>query len=101
VCFDCARSAVSSFYACASTPVTTVQKWREIDRLYLPGTLDAILKMIRYEGLHGFYKGMGTKIVQSVLAASVLFMVKEELVKFVVLLVARSRTLLLTRSNKR
>ncbi|VAI08132.1 peroxisomal nicotinamide adenine dinucleotide carrier-like isoform X1 [Triticum dicoccoides] len=65
------------------------------------GTLDAILKMIRYEGLHGFYKGMGTKIVQSVLAASVLFMVKEELVKFVVLLVARSRTLLLTRSNKR
>ncbi|KAM3314762.1 hypothetical protein ACQJBY_033511 [Aegilops geniculata] len=64
------------------------------------GTSDAILKMIRYEGLHGFYKGMGTKIVQSVLAASVLFMVKEELVKFVVLLVARSRTLLLTRSNK-
>ncbi|XP_044982344.1 peroxisomal nicotinamide adenine dinucleotide carrier-like [Hordeum vulgare subsp. vulgare] len=65
------------------------------------GTLDAILKMIRYEGLHGFYKGMGTKIVQSVFAASVLFMVKEELVKFVILLVARSRTLLLTRSNKR
>ncbi|WOL19510.1 peroxisomal nicotinamide adenine dinucleotide carrier-like [Canna indica] len=45
------------------------------------GTLDAIVKMIRYEGLHGFYKGMGTKIVQSVFAASVLFMVKEELVK--------------------
>lgn len=45
------------------------------------GTLDAILKMIRYEGLHGFYKGMSTKIVQSVLAAAVLFMVKEELVK--------------------
>ncbi|KVI09908.1 Mitochondrial carrier domain-containing protein [Cynara cardunculus var. scolymus] len=44
------------------------------------GTLDAILKMIRYEGLHGFYKGMNTKIVQSVLAAAVLFMVKEELV---------------------
>ena len=36
--------------------------------------------MIRYEGLHGFYKGMSTKIVQSVLAAAVLFMVKEELV---------------------
>ncbi|XP_047089894.1 peroxisomal nicotinamide adenine dinucleotide carrier-like [Lolium rigidum] len=64
------------------------------------GTIDAILKMIRYEGLHGFYKGMGTKIVQSVFAASVLFMVKEELVKFVILLVARSRTLLLTRSKK-
>ncbi|KAK8629650.1 hypothetical protein V6N13_078483 [Hibiscus sabdariffa] len=45
------------------------------------GTLDAILKMIRYEGFHGFYKGMSTKIVQSVLAAAVLFMIKEELVK--------------------
>ncbi|KAI3751278.1 hypothetical protein L2E82_22326 [Cichorium intybus] len=44
------------------------------------GTLDAILKMIRYEGLHGFYRGMSTKIVQSVIAAAVLFMVKEELV---------------------
>ncbi|KAJ0103650.1 hypothetical protein Patl1_06536 [Pistacia atlantica] len=45
------------------------------------GTMDAILKMIRYEGFNGFYKGMSTKIVQSVLAAAVLFMVKEELVK--------------------
>ncbi|KAK2983241.1 hypothetical protein RJ640_023361 [Escallonia rubra] len=44
------------------------------------GTLDAIVKMIRYEGLYGCYKGMSTKIVQSVLAAAVLFMVKEELV---------------------
>lgn len=45
------------------------------------GTFDAITKMMRYEGLSGFYKGMGTKIVQSVFAAAVLFMVKEELVK--------------------
>ncbi|XP_073014997.1 peroxisomal nicotinamide adenine dinucleotide carrier-like isoform X2 [Primulina eburnea] len=45
------------------------------------GTFDAIVKMIRYEGLRSFYKGMSTKIVQSVLAASLLFMVKEELVK--------------------
>lgn len=46
------------------------------------GTVDAIVKMIRYEGVSSFYKGMSTKIVQSVFAASVLFMVKEELVKF-------------------
>jgi adenine nucleotide transporter 17 len=45
------------------------------------GTIDAIVKMIRYEGLRSFYKGMSTKIVQSVFAASVLFMVKEEFVK--------------------
>lgn len=51
------------------------------------GTVDAISKMIRYEGLEGFYKGMGTKIVQSVFAAAVLFMVKEELVKATRLLV--------------
>lgn len=45
------------------------------------GTLDAIGKMIQHEGFGGFYKGMNTKIVQSVLAAAILFMVKEELVK--------------------
>ncbi|KAH6766545.1 Mitochondrial substrate carrier family protein [Perilla frutescens var. hirtella] len=45
------------------------------------GTVDAIIKMIRHEGVRSFYKGMSTKIVQSVFAASVLFMVKEELVK--------------------
>ncbi|XP_065872119.1 peroxisomal nicotinamide adenine dinucleotide carrier [Euphorbia lathyris] len=50
-------------------------------RHHYEGTIDAILKMIRYEGFYGFYKGMSTKIVQSVLAAAVLFMVKEELVK--------------------
>ncbi|KAF5453641.1 hypothetical protein F2P56_028532 [Juglans regia] len=50
-------------------------------RHHYKGTSDAILKMIRYEGFYGFYKGMSTKIAQSVLAAAVLFMVKEELVK--------------------
>ncbi|KAJ4720007.1 Peroxisomal nicotinamide adenine dinucleotide carrier [Melia azedarach] len=54
------------------------------------GTLDAILKMIRYEGFYGFYKGMGTKIVQSVLAAAVLFMVKEELVRGVRFLLTKN-----------
>lgn len=49
--------------------------------LQYTGTFDAIIKMIRYEGLSGFYKGMSTKIVQSVFAAAVLFMTKEELVK--------------------
>lgn len=56
---------------------------------FTSGTLDAILKMIQYEGLYGFYKGMGTKIVQSVLAAAVLFMIKEELVKGAQLLLTR------------
>lgn len=51
------------------------------------GTLDAIIKMIRYEGFSSFYKGMSTKIVQSVFAASVLFMIKEELVKAISVLV--------------
>ncbi|KAL5581622.1 hypothetical protein UlMin_014064 [Ulmus minor] len=45
------------------------------------GTIDAIIKMIKYEGVSSFYKGMSTKIVQSVFAASLLFMIKEELVK--------------------
>jgi len=49
--------------------------------LQYTSTLDAIIKMIRFEGLTGFYKGMSTKIVQSVVAAAILFMIKEELVK--------------------
>ena len=53
------------------------------------GTLDAITKMIRFEGLTGFYKGMSTKIVQSVVAAAILFMIKEELVKGARALVTR------------
>ncbi|XP_073012361.1 peroxisomal nicotinamide adenine dinucleotide carrier-like [Typha latifolia] len=74
-----------------------LQAKQEIGRnvmLRYTGTLDAIVKMIRYEGLYGFYKGMGTKIVQSVFAASVLFMVKEELVKAFLFLADESRKIL-------
>ncbi|XP_021671745.1 peroxisomal nicotinamide adenine dinucleotide carrier isoform X3 [Hevea brasiliensis] len=63
------------------------------------GTLDAVIKMIRFEGVPGFYKGMGTKIVQSVFAASVLFMVKEELVKAYMVLADKSTKVLLNLSN--
>lgn len=61
------------------------------------GTMDAIVKMIHYEGFSSFYKGMSTKIVQSVFAASVLFMIKEELVNFYALLA--NKILLLTMSK--
>lgn len=54
------------------------------------GTVDAIIKMIRHEGFRCFYQGMRTKIVQSVFAASVLFMVKEELVKVFTVLANKS-----------
>ncbi|KAL3505536.1 hypothetical protein ACH5RR_035377 [Cinchona calisaya] len=57
------------------------------------GTLDAIMKMVHHEGLSSFYKGMSTKIVQSVVAASVLFMVKEELVKASTVLISKRRKL--------
>lgn len=63
------------------------------------GTFDAILKMIRYEGLPGFYKGMSTKIAQSVFAASVLFMLKEELVKVFMVLADRSKKVILNSSS--
>lgn len=54
-------------------------------------TVDAIIKMIRHEGFRSFYQGMRTKIVQSVFAASVLFMVKEELVKVYGVLANKSK----------
>lgn len=52
------------------------------------------MRTIGEEGLRGLYKGMGTKIVQSVFAASVLFLTKEELVKFARFLVERRQKLL-------
>lgn len=57
------------------------------------GTLDALVKMIRYEGVAGFYRGMSTKIVQSVVAAAVLFAIKEELVKSARSILQRQPTL--------
>uniref|UniRef100_A0A7C8ZDL7 Peroxisomal nicotinamide adenine dinucleotide carrier n=1 Tax=Opuntia streptacantha TaxID=393608 RepID=A0A7C8ZDL7_OPUST len=59
-------------------------------RHHYKGTMDAITKMIEYEGLSGFYTGMSTKIVQGVLAAAILFMVKEELVKGTRLLLGKN-----------
>jgi len=43
------------------------------------GTADALCKIWQHEGLPGFYSGMRTKIVQSILAAALLFMLKEKL----------------------
>lgn len=63
------------------------------------GTIDAIIKMIRYEGLSSFYKGMSTKIVQSVFAASVLFMVKEEILKAYILTASKFKQVLSTTSS--
>ncbi|KQK22432.1 peroxisomal nicotinamide adenine dinucleotide carrier [Brachypodium distachyon] len=57
------------------------------------GTFDALTKMMHYEGLSGLYKGMGTKIVQSVFASALLFMIKEELVKGARLLVTGNTSL--------
>jgi len=41
------------------------------------GTIDVVRKISRQEGLLGFYKGMDSKIVQSVLTAALLFMIEE------------------------
>ncbi|CAN6289940.1 unnamed protein product [Urochloa humidicola] len=57
------------------------------------GTFDALTKLVQYEGLTGMYKGMGTKIVQSVFASALLFMIKEELVKGARLLVTGNTSL--------
>jgi len=50
------------------------------------GTLDCIQKIFRFEGVAGFYKGLNTKIVQSVLAAAILFSTKEKLVQYTTIL---------------
>lgn len=44
--------------------------------------LDAILRIAQHEGVGGYYKGIRTKILQSVLAAALLFMCKEKITDF-------------------
>jgi len=51
--------------------------------------LDGFQKIIRKEGIQGLYKGLNSKLLQSVLTAAMLFMSKEELYQYsVALLVA-------------
>jgi len=43
------------------------------------GTLDTILQIGRDEGAQGFFRGIGTKMFQSILAAALLYTLKEDL----------------------
>ncbi|KAF9425419.1 hypothetical protein BGZ94_007536 [Podila epigama] len=45
--------------------------------------MDGFRKIIKYEGVAGLYKGISSKIVQSILTASFLFMAQASLVKYV------------------
>ncbi|CAI5483544.1 unnamed protein product [Closterium sp. Yama58-4] len=65
------------------------------------GMWDAIFKIVRQEGVRGFYHGMGTKMAQSVFAASLLFLTKEEIVKAVRLVLDRRSRLLLQPAQRR
>lgn len=47
------------------------------------GTFDALQKIIRDEGPAAFYRGMGTKMTQTVFAAALMFVTKEEIAKSV------------------
>mmetsp|Transcript_24438 Transcript_24438/g.34258 ORF Transcript_24438/g.34258 Transcript_24438/m.34258 type:complete len:319 (+) Transcript_24438:52-1008(+) len=57
------------------------------------GTSDVLSKIWANEGFFGFFKGMQSKIVQSVLNAAFLFYFKEELVQVVVMLLAAASRL--------
>ncbi|KAF9175436.1 hypothetical protein BGX21_007971 [Mortierella sp. AD011] len=45
--------------------------------------MDGFRKIIKYEGIAGLYKGISSKIVQSILTASFLFMAQASLVEYV------------------
>ena len=47
------------------------------DRRYV-GTVDAIQRIYAADGVRGFFEGLSTKITQSILAAAILMMIKEE-----------------------
>lgn len=43
------------------------------------GVVDAVRKMARTEGMGGFYRGMQVKLAQTVVAAALMMMLKEEI----------------------
>uniref|UniRef100_A0A7S0SNU7 ADP,ATP carrier protein n=1 Tax=Mantoniella antarctica TaxID=81844 RepID=A0A7S0SNU7_9CHLO len=47
------------------------------------GTLDALRRIVKDEGVGAFYRGMGTKVTQTVFAAALMFAAKEEIAKAV------------------
>ncbi|KAF9933679.1 hypothetical protein BGZ67_004174 [Mortierella alpina] len=51
--------------------------------------MDGFRKIIKYEGVAGLYKGISSKIVQSILTASFLFMAQASLVEYVARLLTR------------
>ena len=53
--------------------------------------LEVALHILKTEGAAGFYKGLGTKIFQSVFAASVMYMCKEEIKKTVFSIVLKDK----------
>ncbi|KAG0044542.1 hypothetical protein BGZ83_010251 [Gryganskiella cystojenkinii] len=59
--------------------------------------MDGFRKIIKYEGIAGLYKGISSKIVQSILTASFLFMAQASLVQYV----AQLLTTLGLRAQKR
>ncbi|EGC29884.1 hypothetical protein DICPUDRAFT_93080 [Dictyostelium purpureum] len=48
------------------------------------GTLDAIFRILKTDGFLGFFKGMPSKMVQTVLGAAFMFLVKEKVVTYTV-----------------
>jgi solute carrier family 25 (peroxisomal adenine nucleotide transporter), member 17 len=52
---------------------------REDAELQYKSITDALAQILRREGVAGYYKGIRTKIVQSMLAAALLFMCKEKI----------------------
>ncbi|EGG16420.1 transmembrane protein [Cavenderia fasciculata] len=48
------------------------------------GTFDAIVKIYESDGLPGFFKGIGSKMIQTVLGASIMFLIKEKIVYYTV-----------------
>lgn len=50
-----------------------------VEEMQYTGVFDAVKRMWADEGFAGFYKGMRVKLLQTVLAAALLMMLKEEI----------------------
>lgn len=71
-------------------PLQVVQTKQRAQREFSPGTLALILSMIKKDGPKSLYRGMESKLLQTVLMAALTFMTYEKIVRLVFTIVMAS-----------
>lgn len=78
---------VQRFFCFSATlvtyPLQVVQTKQRAEKEYSPGALAILLSMIKKDGPKSLYRGMESKLLQTVLMAALTFMTYEKIVRLV------------------